>query len=382
MDFSFTPEQEELRAKIAAFAQEECAPGARARDESREAPFDIIRKLGEQGFTGQSFPVEIGGAGKGYTEYAICMEELSKVDCGVSVAHTVNCSLYGGTIMNSDATPELKEKFMTPVIKGEKIGCFALTEPTAGSDVAGALTMAVADGDDYVINGSKCFITNGYIADFFAVYAYTDKDLGPAKSMACFLVERDTEGLVIGERHNTSGLRSAQVCELFFNDMRVPAANMIAAPGKGFRLAMKTLDGGRIGVAAQALGIAEGAFEIARKYMMERQQFGKQLFKFQHLAFKMAELQTEIENAKDLVYKAAWKKDTGDKTYGLSASRAKYFASDCASHVCTEAIQFMGGNGYMKEYDVERMWRDAKITQIYEGTNEIQKLIISGSIFR
>ena len=240
--------------------------------------------------------------------------------------------------------------------------------------------MAVRDGDDYVINGSKCFITNGPLSDYFAVYALTDKEAGP-KSMACFVVEKGTPGFVIGTRHNTMGLRSAMVCELYFTDCRVPVANMIAAPGKGFGLAMKTLDGGRIGVGAQGLGIAEGADEIARQYLMQRQQFGKPLNKQQYLAFKMAELATDIEKAKLLLYKAALCKEEG-QPYSIPAAMAKMTCTDTAMKVATEAVQMLGGNGYMKDYHVERMMRDAKITQIYEGTNEIQKLVISGSLFR
>lgn len=239
--------------------------------------------------------------------------------------------------------------------------------------------MATQDGDFYVLDGSKCFITNGPLSDYFAVYAITDPSIG-AKSMATFIVERNTPGFVIGTRHDTMGLRSAQVCELYFNDCRIPAANMIAPPGKGFATAMKTLDGGRIGVAAQGLGLAEGAFEIARKYLMERKQFGKPLYKQQYLAFKMVELETEIEQARYLLYKAALDKHEG-RPYSVPAAKAKYICTNAAMHVTTECVQMLGGNGYMKEFHVERMMRDSKITQIYEGTNEIQKLIISGSLF-
>ena len=381
MDFSLSQSQLDMQAKARKFAEEEVKPGAIARDESREFPYDLVKRMGELGMMGIPYPEEVGGQGLGYQEYVMAMEEVSKVDASTSLPLTVNTSLFCGTVENSDATDEQKKRFMIPINKEAKNGCFALTEPTAGSDVAGALTMAIEDGDDYIINGSKCFITNGPISDYFAVYAYTDKELGPAKSMACFVVPRETAGLVIGDRHNTSGLRAGQVCELFFNDMRVPKANMIAPSGKGFKLAMKTLDGGRIGVAAQALGVAEAAFEAARVHVMERKQFGKPIFKNQTIAFRMVDLQVEIENAKNLVYKAAWEKDNGIKTYGLSAAKAKFYASDAAMHTCVEAIQFMGGDGYMKEYEVERMMRDCKIMQIYEGTNEIQHLVLSGALF-
>ncbi len=381
MHFGFTDEQSALQRRIREFVEKEIKPGAIERDESRIFPYEIISKLAAQGYCGLPVPKEYGGQGKGYQELAIVIEEISKVDVSVAVAISVNISLYGGTLLYADATPEQLEEYLHPVVKGEKIGCFALTEPSAGSDVSAAQTMAVEDGYDYVINGSKCFITNGSVADYYAVYAYTDKELGPSKSMACFIVPRETEGLVIGQRHNTSGIRSAQICELSFQDMRVPKKNRIAAPGKGFKLAMKTLGGGRIGVAAQALGIAEGAFDAAKKHMMERVQFGRPISKFQYPAFRMAELDVEIDNAWYLTYRAAWEKDHNIPGYNVSASKAKFYSSDVAMHTTTEAVQFMGGAGYMQENEVERMMRDAKITQIYEGTNEIQKLIISGSLF-
>jgi len=263
---------------------------------------------------------------------------------------------------------------------GEKIGSFGLTEHTAGSDAAGQTTVAVKDGDSYVINGSKCFNTNGPVADYTVVYCLTDPALG-TKGMAAFVVEKGTPGFVVGNVEDKMGIRSAQVSDMHLNDVRVPAENMIAKPGEGFKLAMKTLDGGRIGVAAQGLGIAKGAFEVARKYMMERQQFGKPICKQQYLAFKMAELQTKIEAAELLLFKAAVAKEEG-KPYSVPAAMAKLTCTNVAMEVATEAVQMLGGNGYMKEYHVERMMRDAKITQIYEGTNEIQKLVISGPIFR
>jgi len=382
MNFELNDTQLEIQKMVRNFAENEVSKGALERDESREFPTEVFGKIGKMGLIGIPYPKQYGGQGHGYLEYAVAMEEVSKVDAGVSVAFTVCTSLYGGSLFNSEANEDQLQRFFAPVVRGEKIGAFALTAPTAGSDVAGALTMAVQDGDRFILTGSKCFITNGAVSDLFAVYAYTDKELGPAKSMACFVVEKGTPAFVIGTRHNTMGLRCAHVCELYFNNCRVPAANMIARPGKGFGLAMRTLDGGRIGVASQGLGIAEGAFEIARKYLMERKQFGKPLFKNQYLAFKMADLAVEIENARHLVYKAAVEKDDHNPNFGISASKAKFFATDCAMHVTTEAVQMLGGNGYMKEYQVERMMRDAKITQIYEGTNEIQRLILSGTLFR
>ena len=380
MNFTLNENQLDIQSTVKAFAEKELAKDILVRDAAAEFPHDLYAKMGEMGLIGLPYPKEYGGQGEDYLSYILAVEEVSKVDGAMGMSYSVSTSLYGGSLTNSQATEEQLRRFLTPVASGKSLGSFALTEPTAGSDVAGARTLAVRDGDDYVINGSKCFITNGPLSDYFAVYALTDKEAGP-KSMACFVVEKGTPGFVIGTRHNTMGLRSAMVCELYFTDCRVPVANMIAAPGKGFGLAMKTLDGGRIGVGAQGLGIAEGAWEIARKYLMERQQFGKPLCKQQTIAFKMAELAIEIEQAKYMVYKAALEKGEG-QPYSISAAKAKYCGTNAAMHVTTEAVQLLGGNGYMKEFHVERMMRDAKITQIYEGTNEIQKMIVSGTLFK
>ena len=380
MNFTLNENQLAIQSTVKAFAEKELAKDILVRDAAAEFPHDLYAKMGEMGLIGLPYPKEYGGQGEDYLSYILAVEEVSKVDGAMGISYSVSTSLYGGSLTNSQATEEQLRRFLTTVASGKSLGSFALTEPTAGSDVAGARTLAVRDGDDYVINGSKCFITNGPLSDYFAVYALTDKEAGP-KSMACFVVEKGTPGFVIGTRHNTMGLRSAMVCELYFTDCRVPVANMIAAPGKGFGLAMKTLDGGRIGVGAQGLGIAEGAWEIARKYLMERQQFGKPLCKQQTIAFKMAELAIEIEQAKYMVYKAALEKGEG-QPYSISAAKAKYCGTNAAMHVTTEAVQLLGGNGYMKEFHVERMMRDAKITQIYEGTNEIQKMIVSGTLFK
>ena len=380
MNFTLNENQLAIQSTVKAFAEKELAKDILVRDAAAEFPHDLYAKMGEMGLIGLPYPKEYGGQGEDYLSYILAVEEVSKVDGAMGISYSVSTSLYGGSLTNSQATEEQLRRFLTPVASGKSLGSFALTEPTAGSDVAGARTLAVRDGDDYVINGSKCFITNGPLSDYFAVYALTDKEAGP-KSMACFVVEKGTPGFVIGTRHNTMGLRSAMVCELYFTDCRVPVANMIAAPGKGFGLAMKTLDGGRIGVGAQGLGIAEGAWEIALKYLVERQQFGKPLCKQQTIAFKMAELAIEIEQAKYMVYKAALEKGEG-QPYSISAAKAKYCGTNAAMHVTTEAVQLLGGNGYMKEFHVERMMRDAKITQIYEGTNEIQKMIVSGTLFK
>ena len=328
MNFTLNENQLAIQSTVKAFAEKELAKDILVRDAAAEFPHDLYAKMGEMGLIGLPYPKEYGGQGEDYLSYILAVEEVSKVDGAMGISYSVSTSLYGGSLTNSQATEEQLRRFLTPVASGKSLGSFALTEPTAGSDVAGARTLAVRDGDDYVINGSKCFITNGPLSDYFAVYALTDKEAGP-KSMACFVVEKGTPGFVIGTRHNTMGLRSAMVCELYFTDCRVPVANMIAAPGKGFGLAMKTLDGGRIGVGAQGLGIAEGAWEIARKYLVERQQFGKPLCKQQTIAFKMAELAIEIEQAKYMVYKAALEKGEG-QPYSISAAKAKYCGTNAA----------------------------------------------------
>ena len=379
MDFHLTNEQQMLRKMYREFAENEVKPLAEEIDEEERFPMETVEKMAKLGMMGIYFPKEYGGAGGDVLSYAMCVEELAKVCGTTAVIVSAHTSLCCAPIFEH-GTEEQKRKYLPDLLSGKKIGAFGLTEPNAGTDASGQQTLAVLEGDHYVLNGSKCFITNGPLSDYFAVYALTDKEAGP-KSMACFVVEKGTPGFVIGTRHNTMGLRSAMVCELYFTDCRVPVANMIAAPGKGFGLAMKTLDGGRIGVGAQGLGIAEGAWEIARKYLMERQQFGKPLCKQQTIAFKMAELAIEIEQAKYMVYKAALEKGEG-QPYSISAAKAKYCGTNAAMHVTTEAVQLLGGNGYMKEFHVERMMRDAKITQIYEGTNEIQKMIVSGTLFK
>ena len=380
MNFQLNAQQLQIQAMAREFAEKELAKDILVRDESREFPMGLFHKMGEMGLIGLPYPQEYGGQGQDYLSYIVALEEISKVDASMGISYSVCTSLYCASFDNAGASDELKKKYMVPVATGKSLGSFALTEPTAGSDAAGCKTTATKDGDYYVLNGSKCFITNGPVADYFIVFTLTDPALG-TKGMAAFIVEKGTPGFTIGSRHNTMGIRSAAVCELYFTDCRVPAANMIAEPGKGFALAMKNLDGGRIGVAAQGLGIAEGAFEIARKYLMERQQFGKPLCKQQYLAFKMVELEVEIEQAKYMLYKAAMDKND-HLPYNESAAKAKMVCTNAAMHVATEAVQMLGGNGYMKEYHVERMLRDAKITQIYEGTNEIQKLVLSKGLFR
>lgn len=380
MNFELTEAQELLRKSVREFAESELLPGVIERDETSTFPVEAFRKLGKNGWLGLPFPKELGGSEGGYIGYVLAVEEISKVDASVGISYSVATSLCAGGIYNM-ATEEQKKKYIPRILSGESFGSFGLTEPGAGSDAGGVVTKAVKQGDHYVINGSKCFITNGPLSDIFLIIALTDPEKGQ-KGLSAFIVEKDFPGFRVGKIENKMGIRSAQVSELFFEDMIVPAENLVGGvEEQGFKTAMKALDGGRIGVAAQGLGIAEGAFEIARKYLMERVQFGKPIAKQQYLAFKMAEMEVEIEQAKYILYKAALEKDAG-RPYSIPAAKAKLVCTNAAMHVTTECVQLLGGNGYMKDYHVERMMRDAKITQIYEGTNEIQKLVISGGLFR
>ncbi len=380
MNFELTEAQELLRKSVREFAESELLPGVIDRDETSTFPVEAFHKLGKNGWLGLPFPKELGGSEGGYIGYVLAVEEISKVDASLGISFSVATSLCAGGIYNM-ATEEQKKKYIPRILSGEAFGSFGLTEPGAGSDAGGVVTKAVKQGDHYVVNGSKCFITNGPLSDIFLIIALTDPEKGQ-KGLSAFIVEKSFPGFRVGKIENKMGIRAAQVSELFFEDMIVPAENLVGGvEEQGFKTAMKALDGGRIGVAAQGLGIAEGAFEIARKYMMERVQFGKPIAKQQYLAFKMAELAVEIEQAKYILYKAALEKDAG-RPYTVPAAKAKLVCTNAAMHVTTECVQLLGGNGYMKDYHVERMMRDAKITQIYEGTNEIQKLVITGSLFR
>lgn len=379
MDFQLDDKRLALQKAVREFAEKELLPGVRERDETSTFPVDAYKKMGEMGLIGLPYPKEYGGQGGDYLDYAIAVEEIAKVDGSVAISYSVSTSLYGGSVSNS-ASEEQKREFLPPVLSGQSFGAFGLTEPNAGSDAGGCITTATREGDHYILNGAKCFNTNGPLADYFAVYALTQPEK-KAKGLSCFLVKKRTPGFSIGKIEDKMGIRAAQVSELIFDNCKIPAENLMGEEGQGFKVAMKTLDGGRIGVAAQGLGLAEGAFEIARKYLMQREQFGKPLYKNQYIAFKMVELECQIEQARLMLYKAALDKSEG-RPYTLSAAKAKLLCTDAAMHVTTEAVQMLGGNGYMKDYHVERMMRDAKITQIYEGTNEIQKLVISGQLFR
>lgn len=380
MDFKLTEQQQLIQNMTRNFAEGELKPIVVDYDERGEFPLDAYKKMGEMGLIGLPYPKEYGGSGGDYLSYALAVEEISKISGAMGISYSVVTSLCSGAIYYF-ATEEQKKKYLPDLLTGKKLGSFGLTEPNAGSDAGGLRTIAVKEGDHYILNGSKCFTTNGPLSDTFMVVAITDKEKGP-KGISAFIVEKSFPGFKIGKIENKCGIRSAQVSEIFFENCIVPAENLIGGKeGIGLKVAFGTLDGGRIGVAAQGLGIAEGAFNIAKQYMKERMQFGKPLYKNQYLAFKMAELDLEIEQAKYILYKAAMDKQEG-RPFTVSAAKAKLACTNAAMHVTTEAVQMLGGYGYMREYQVERMFRDAKITQIYEGTNEIQKLIISGDLFR
>ena len=379
MDFTLSKKHEMARTLFKEFAEKEVKPLAQDVDENEQFPVETVAKMAKAGFLGIPVPKEYGGQGCDPLTYVMCVEELSKVcaTTGVIVsAHTSLCA----SLIDQFGTPAQKEKYLTPLAKGEKLGAFGLTEPGAGTDAAGQQTTAVLEGDNYILNGSKIFITNGGVADTFIIFAMTDKSQG-TRGISAFIVEKNFPGFSIGKLEEKMGIRASSTTELIMENCVVPKENLIGREGKGFGIAMKTLDGGRIGIAAQALGIAEGALEEAVAYMKERKQFGRSLSAFQGLQWMVAEMDTKIEAARFLVYKAACLKEEG-KPYSIDAARAKLFAADVAMEVTTKAVQLFGGYGYTKEYPVERMMRDAKITEIYEGTSEVQKMVIAGSILR
>lgn len=379
MNFTLTKEQELVRQMVRDFAVNEVKPIAAEIDVTERFPMENVKKMGELGMMGIPFPTEFGGAGGDVLSYILAVEELSKVCATTGVilsAHTSLCA----SLINENGTPEQKEKYLRDLCTGNKIGAFGLTEPGAGTDAAGQQTTAVLDGDNYILNGSKIFITNGGVADTFIVFAMTDKSKG-TKGISAFIVEKGFLGFSIGKKEDKLGIRASSTTELIFENCVVPKENLIGREGKGFGIAMKTLDGGRIGIAAQALGIAEGALEEAIKYMKERKQFGRPISAFQGLQWMVAEMSTKIEAARFLVYKAAWLKEN-KQPYSVDAARAKLYAAEVAMDVTTKSVQLFGGYGYTKEYPMERMMRDAKITEIYEGTSEVQKMVISGSLLK
>ncbi len=379
MNFDLSKEQQLVVQTVREFAQTELEPQVAEADLTGVFPIDQYKKMGEIGLLGLPFGTEYEGAGGDYLSYILAVEEISKVDASVGISYSVQTSLNMGAI-NAYGNEEQKKKYLPDLCTGRKIGSFGLTEPGAGTDAAGVRTVAVRDGDNYILNGQKCFITNSPIADTFVIFAMTDRSKG-TKGLSAFIVEKEFPGISIGKIEDKMGIRSSQVGEIVMEDCVVPAENLLGKEGRGFGIAMKTLDGGRIGVAAQALGIAQGAMDHTIEYMKERKQFGRAIHKFQYLAFRMADMKAKIEQARYLVYKAAMDKNDG-RPYAESAAMAKLVASDCAMEVTTNCVQMHGGYGFIKDYPVERMMRDSKITQIYEGTNEVMRMVISGNMFR
>jgi len=379
MHFELSEEQIMIQQAARDFAQQELKPGVIERDEHQKFPAEQVKKLGELGFLGMMVDPKYNGSGLDAISYVLVMEELSKIDASASVVVSVNNSLvcYGLEHYGSEAQ---KEKYLKPLASGEKIGAFCLSEPEAGSDATSQRTTAEDKGDYYLLNGTKNWITNGSTASTYLVIAQTHPELRH-KGINAFIVEKGTEGFTVGPKENKLGIRGSDTHSLMFNDVKVPKENRIGDDGFGFSFAMKTLEGGRIGIAAQALGIAQGAFELATQYAKERKSFGKPISEHQAIAFKLADMATQIEAARLLVYKAAWLKDQG-LPYTQAGSMAKLFASKVAMDVTIEAVQVHGGYGFVKEYHVERLMRDAKITQIYEGTSEIQKMVISREVIR
>jgi alkylation response protein AidB-like acyl-CoA dehydrogenase len=379
MNFELTEEQVAVRDAARDFAQNVLKPGVIERDTEQKFPKEEVKQLGELGFLGIMVDTKYGGSGMDAISYVLAMEEISKIDASTSVVMSVNNSLvcYG---LEKYGTEEQKQKFLTPLASGQKIGAFCLSEPEAGSDATSQRTTAIDMGDHYLLNGTKNWITNGGSASTYIVIAQTDKDKGH-KGINAIIVEKGMPGFVVGAKEDKLGIRGSDTHTLMFTDVKVPKGNRLGEDGFGFKFAMKTLAGGRIGIAAQALGIASGAYELALAYSKERKTFGQEIYKHQAISFKLADMATQIEGARLLVYKAAALKDSGEN-YDLASSMAKLYASDVAMKQTVEAVQIHGGYGFVKEYHVERLMRDAKITQIYEGTSEVQKIVISRSILK
>ena len=379
MNFELSEEHLAVRDAARDFAINECKPGVIERDSTQTVAYDQLKQLGELGFMGMMVDPKYGGSGMDTLSYVLAIEEISKIDASISVAMSVNNSLvcWG---LEQFANEEQKQKYLVPLAKGEKIGAFCLSEPEAGSDATSQRTTAIDMGDHYLINGTKNWITNGSTASTYLVIAQTNVDKGH-RGLNSFIVEKGWDGFEISAKEDKLGIRGSDTHTLVFTDVKVPKENRIGEDGFGFKFAMKTLSGGRIGIAAQALGIAGGAYELALGYSKERTTFGKPISNHQAIQFKLADMFLEIENARNLVYKSAWHKDQG-MDYALSGSMAKLYASEVAMRTTVEAVHIHGGYGYVKEYHVERLMRDAKITQIYEGTSEIQRIVIARSILK
>ena len=384
MQFQLSEEQLMIRQAARDFAQQECLPGVIERDEHQKFPYDQVYKLAELGFMGMMVDPKYGGSGMDTVSYVLAMEEISKIDASVSVCMSVNNSLVSWGL-EAYGNEEQKQKYLTPLAQGRKdgklyIGAFLLSEPEAGSDATSQRTIAEDKGDHYLLNGTKNWITNGSSASVYLVMAQTDVAKG-SKGINCFIVEKSWPGVVVAAKENKLGIRGSDTHTIMFNDVKVPKENRIGEDGFGFTFAMKTLSGGRIGIASQALGIASGAYELSLKYAKERKAFGKEIMHHQAIQFKLADMATRIEAARLLCLRAAWDKDQ-QQDYALSSSMAKVFASETAMWTTVEAVQIHGGYGYVKEYHVERLMRDAKITQIYEGTSEVQRIVIGRSILK
>ena len=380
MLFQTTSAHEELRAKIRSFAEEEIKPLAFLMDQNNEFPEEAVKKLGKLGWMGIPYPKEYGGAGLDALSYAIAVEELARVDGGTGVILSAHVSLGSWPIF-AYGTEEQKKKYLVPLAKGEKIGAFGLTETNAGSDAGGTETTALDKGDYYLLNGGKIFITNAPKADTYVVFAVTTPDIG-TRGISAFIVEKGWKGFEFGDHYDKMGIRSSSTAELIFNNVKVPKENLLGKEGEGFKIAMSTLDGGRIGIAAQALGIAQGAFEHALSYSKERVQFGKPICKNQAIAFMLADMATKLTAAKELVYMAAQMKDKNDPNASMYCSMAKYFASETCNEIAAKAVQIHGGYGYIKEYPVERKYRDCRVFTIYEGTSQVQQMVISGNLLK
>ncbi|ALQ70826.1 acyl-CoA dehydrogenase AcdA [Bacillus thuringiensis] len=374
MHFKLSEEHEMIRKMVRDFAKNEVAPTAAERDEEERFDRALFDQMAELGLTGIPWPEEYGGIGSDYLAYVIAIEELSRVCASTGVTLSAHTSLAGWPIFKF-GTEEQKQKFLRPMAEGTKIGAYGLTEPGSGSDAGGMKTIAKRDGDHYVLNGSKIFITNGGIADIYIVFALTDPE-SKQRGTSAFIVESDRKGFSVGKKESKLGIRSSPTTEIMFEDCRIPVENLLGEEGQGFKIAMQTLDGGRNGIAAQAVGIAQGALDASVEYARERHQFGKPIAAQQGIGFKLADMATDVEAARLLTYQAAWLESEG-LPYGKESAMSKVFAGDTAMKVTTEAVQVFGGYGYTKDYPVERYMRDAKITQIYEGTQEIQRLVIS-----
>ena len=373
--FTLSEEHIQLQQTFREFAENEVKPLAKELDETERFPTETVQKMAEMGMMGLPIPEELGGSGVDQLGYVLAVEELSKVCATTGIILSAHTSLCCWPIMTF-GTEEQKEKYLKPLASGQKLGAFALTEPSAGTDASMQKSTAVLDGDHYILNGNKVFITNAGAADVFIVFAMTDKEQG-TRGITAFILERDMPGFTMGKPENKMGLRASSTCELVFDNVRVPVENRLGAEGKGFKIAMATLDGGRIGVGAQAVGIAQGAIDEAVKFTKERIQFGRRISQFQNTQFTLADMQTRTDAARMLVWRAAAAEQEG-QPYTHLAAMAKLFASETASYVTNRAVQLCGGYGYTKDYPVERMMRDAKVTEIYEGTSEVQRMVISG----